>query len=139
MIILDTNVLSATMLEIPDSYVISWLNSLPAPSVWLTSVTIFEIRFGIDLLPEGRRKVRLQTAFEKAVSDDFENRVLPFDHNAAEAAGQIAAHLESIGRRTELPDMQIAGIATTRNATLATRNIKHFEKISLRLMDPWTS
>lgn len=139
MIILDTNVLSETMLEIPDSRVIAWLNSLPAPSVWLTSVTIFEIRFGIDLLPDGRKKARLQTAFEKAVSDDFENRVLPFDHNAAEAAGHIAAHLESFGRRTELPDIQIAGIATIRNATLATRNTKHFERISLSLMDPWSS
>lgn len=139
MILLDTNVISAMMRREPDPIVVAWLDSLPAESVWTTSITVFEVRLGLEILKEGRRRRHLEEAFAKALEEDFENRVLPFDQAAAEAAGRIAAERRSAGRPVEIRDIQIAGIATARKATLATRNTRHFEGCGLVLLDPWST
>lgn len=139
MIVLDTNVVSALMRREPEPAVVSWLDSLPAESVWTTSVTVFEIRLGLEILVEGRRRRELEEAFAKALEEDFENRVLPFDETAAQAAGLIAAERRRAGRSVEFRDVQIAGIAKARKATLATRNIRHFEGCGLMLVDPWAA
>ncbi|MSP80978.1 MAG: PIN domain-containing protein, partial [Rhodospirillales bacterium] len=127
MILLDTNVISALMRRESDPAVVGWLDRLPAESVWITSITIFEVRFGLDLLAAGRRRRQLEEAFVKALAEDFENRVLAFDRAAAEAAAGIAARERRAGRTIEIRDVQIAGIAAARRATLATRNVRHFE------------
>lgn len=137
MIVLDTNVVSALMRREPEPVVVSWLDSLPAESVWTTSVTVFEIRLGLEILVEGRRRRDLEEAFAKALEEDFENRVLPFDEAAAQAAGVIAAERRRAGRSVEIRDVQIAGIAKARKATLATRNTRHFEGCGLVLVNPW--
>ena len=137
MIVLDTNVVSALMRREPEPTVVSWLDSLPAESVWTTSVTVFEIRLGLEILVEGRRRRELEEAFAKALEEDFENRVLSFDEAAAQAAGLIAAERRRAGRSVEIRDVQIAGIAKARKATLATRNTRHFEGCGLALVDPW--
>jgi toxin FitB len=136
-ILLDTNVVSALMRREPDAIVVAWLDQLPPESVWTTSITVFEIRLGLDLLVEGRRRRVLEEAFAKALAEDFENRVLPFDQVAAQAAGRIAAERRRAGRTVEVRDVQIAGIAAARKATLATRNRRHFEGLGLALVDPW--
>lgn len=138
MIVLDTNIVSALMRREPEPAVVSWLDSLPAESVWTTSVTVFEIRLGLEILMEGRRRRDLEEAFAKALEEDFENRVLPFDEAAAQAAGVIAAERRRAGRSVEIRDVQIAGIAKARKATLATHNTRHFEGCGLVLVDPWT-
>lgn len=137
MILLDTNVLSALMRRDPESRVVAWLDRLPAESVWTTSITVFEVRFGLKLLAEGKRRRALEEAFAQALEEDFENRVLPFDSTAAQAAGRIAAEHRKAGRTVEIRDVQIAGIATARKATLATRNLRHFEGLGLALVNPW--
>lgn len=137
MILLDTNVLSALMQAEPEPRVVVWLDSQPAESVWLTSITVFEVRFGLELLAAGRRRRSLEATFAKTLDEDFENRVAVFDRSAAEAAGEIAARRRREGRPVEIRDVEIAGIATARNAVLATRNIKHFEGLGIRLVDPW--
>jgi len=137
-IVLDTNVVSALMRSEPDPNVVSWLDSLPAESVWTTSVTVFEVRLGLEILVEGRRRRHLEEAFAKALEEDFEGRVLPFDQPAAEAAGRIAAERRRVGRIVEIRDVQIAGIVKARKATLATRNLRHFEGCGLALVDPWS-
>lgn len=139
MILLDTNVISALMQRRPDPAVVGWLDRLPAESVWTTSVTVFEVRFGIELLAACRRRRQLQEAFAKAIEEDFEGRVVPFDRAAAEAAAEIAAVQRRAGRPVEVRDVQIAGIARARKATLATRNVKHFEALALALVDPWSA
>jgi len=136
-IVLDTNVLSALMQRRPDPQVIGWLDGLPAESIWLTTITVFEIRFGIEILAAGRKRQRIEMAFENSLVEDFGQRVLAFDQPAAHAAARIAANLRSLGRRPEIRDVEIAGIVSTRKATLATRNTKLFESTGLPLVDPW--
>ena len=139
MIVLDTNVLSALMQRDFDAKAVAWLDGLPAESVWTTAITVFEVRFGIELLAAGRRRRRLEEAFVEALAEDFEGRILPFDQAAAEAAGSIAADRRRAGRTVEIRDMQIAGIVTARKATLATRNLQHFAELGLTLVDPWSA
>ncbi len=83
MIILDTNVLSALMRNPPDAAVVAWLDLQAAESIWITSITLFEARLGLTLLPKGRRRQTLEAAFARTLSEDLENRVLDFDSAAA--------------------------------------------------------
>jgi toxin FitB len=136
-ILLDTNVLSALMRRDADPVVVTWLDGQPADSIWTTAVTVFEIRFGLEVLALGRRRRRLEDAFAKALNEDFEGRVLPFDQAAAEAAATISARQRRAGRPVEVRDVQIAGIAAARKASLATRNGRHFENLGIALIDPW--
>ena len=138
MIVLDTNVISALMLREPDPAVVAWLDGLPSESVWTTSITVFELRLGLEILAAGRRRRQLEMAFVKALEEGFEGRVLPFDQAAAEAAGRIAAERRRAGRTVEIRDVQIAGIVSVRKATLATGNTRHFEGCGFVLVDPWS-
>ncbi len=137
MILLDTNVISALMQRQPEPAVVAWLDSQPPESIWTTSVTLFEIRFGLELLATGRRRRSLEEAFGKMIEEDFEGRVVPFDESAAHAAGRIAAERRRSGRSIEIRDVQIAGIAVARKAAIATRNTRHFEGLGPVLIDPW--
>ena len=137
MIILDTNVVSALMQRTPDVAVIDWLNQQPAESIWLTSITIFETRFGLALLPKGRRRDSLEDAFNRLLSEDLDKRILDFDVPAASAAATVAAARQRAGRPVDMRDTQIAGIVVSRNATLATRNTKHFTDLTVDVVNPW--
>lgn len=137
MIILDTNVLSALMRQVPEPRVIAWLDRQPVESVWITSITLFETRLGLALLPTGRRRRTLEAAFARLLAEDLENRVLDFDSAATNEAAQLAANRQKIGRTVDIRDTQIAGIAIARRAKLATRNIRHFEDLNLPVVDPW--
>jgi hypothetical protein len=90
-------------------------------------------------LEAGRRRRLLEEAFAKTLEEDFEGRVLAFDTPAAQAAGRIAAERRRLGRAVEIRDVQIAGIAASRKATVATRNVRHFEGCELTLIDPWST
>jgi toxin FitB len=138
-IVLDTNVVSALMRREADPIVVAWLDGLPPESVWTTSITVFEVRLGLEILEAGRRRRQLEEAFAKALEEDFEGRVLSFDQSAAQAAGRIAAERRRVGRTVEIRDIQIAGIVNVRKATLATRNTRHFEECGLVLVDPWSA
>jgi len=137
MIILDTNVLGALMRAVPDAAVLEWLDRQPADSVWITSITLFETRFGLALLPAGRRRQVLEAAFDDLLREDLENRVLDFDSAAATAAASLAAARQKSGRPVDMRDTQIAGIVLARRATLATRNIRHFADLKISIIDPW--
>lgn len=139
MIVLDTNVVSVLMRSEPDPTVLAWLDGLPPESVWTTSVTVFEVRLGLEILAEGRRRRLLEEAFAKTLEADFESRILPFDEKAAQAAGRIAAERRRAGRPVEIRDIQIAGIVNARKGTLATRNTRHFEGCGLMLVNPWSA
>jgi predicted nucleic acid-binding protein len=136
-IILDTNVLSALMRATPDAVVLEWLDRQPAESVWITSITLFEARFGLALLPPGRRRQVLESAFDNLLKEDLENRVLDFDSAAAIAAASLAAVRQKSGRPVDMRDTQIAGIALSRHAALATRNVRHFVDLNISIVDPW--
>ena len=137
MIILDTNVLSALMQQQPDAQVVAWLDEQPAESVWLNSITLFEARYGLALLASGQPRSLLQERFEALLQDDLQNRVLPFDANAALQAAQLAADRKARGCPVDMRDTFIAGIARARRATLATRNVRHFDDLSVPVVNPW--
>lgn len=137
MIILDTNVLSALMRGPADATALAWLDRQPAESVWTTSITVMEVRFGLEILPDGRRRQLLESAFARAIEEDLDGRVLSFDPSAAEAAGVIVARRRLAGRPMEIRDAQIAGIASARRATVATRNTRDFAETGIGLVNPW--
>jgi len=136
-IILDTNVLSALMRTAPEAAVVAWLDHQPAESVWITSITLFEARLGLALLPAGRRRQTLEAAFARLLKEDLENRVLDFDSAAATEAASLAAERQRAGRPVDMRDTQIASIALARHATLATRNVRHFGDLKVPIVDPW--
>jgi len=138
-IILDTNVLGSLMRPTPDTAVVRWLDRQPAESIWITSITLFEARFGLALLPSGRRRQRLESEFDRLLHEDLENRVLDFDGAAATEAATLAAVRQKSGRPVDMRDTQIAGIALARHATLATRNVRHFADLEIPIVDPWVS
>lgn len=137
MIILDTNVLSALMRREPEPAVVTWLDAQPAQSIWLTSITVFESRLGLALLPPGKRRRVLEDAFERLLDEDLQHRILPFDAEAAAQAALIGAARQRAGRPVDVRDTQIAGIAIARRATLATRNVRHFEDLPTPVINPW--
>lgn len=137
MIVLDTNVLSALMREGPDMPVVEWLDAQPAESVWITSLTLFETRFGLKLLPAGKRRKALESSFDALLVEDLEGRVLDFDAAAADAAAGLAASRRRAGRPVDMRDTLIAGIVMARRATLATRNVRHFADLSVPVVNPW--
>jgi predicted nucleic acid-binding protein len=136
-IILDTNVLSALMRTAPEAAVVRWLDHQPAESIWITSITLFETRLGLALLPKGRRRQLLESAFDRLLEEDLENRVLDFDSAAATEAAALAAARQRAGRPVDMRDTQIAGIALARRSALATRNVRHFQDLSVTVIDPW--
>jgi len=138
MTILDTNVLSALMQRTPDNRVVAWLDRQPRPSIWTTSVTVLEIRFGLQILPAGKRRSLLIQAFEE-VLEQLDRRVAPFDVAAAQHAADLMAARKKKGRPGDLRDSMIAGIVLAQHASLATRNTAHFEDIPLPVIDPWTA
>jgi len=137
MIILDTNVLSALMRQVPDQSVMDWLDRQPRTSVWTTSVTVFEVRFGLQILAVGRRRTLLIEGFEELLAR-MGQRVATFDAAAAGQASDLMAVRHRKGRPGDLRDTMIAGITIAQHATLATRNTVHFEDTSIPLVNPWT-
>jgi toxin FitB len=136
--ILDTNVLSALMHATPDKNVVAWLDRQPRTSIWTTSITVLEIRFGLQTMPGGRRRSALIQSFQELLNK-IDHRVVPFDVEAAQQAGDLMALRHQKGRPGDLRDTMIAGIVMAQHATLATRNTTHFEDISVPLIDPWRS
>src|ERR1043165_4612556 len=121
MIILDTNVLSALMRQTPEPPVVAWLDQQPRSSIWTTSITLLEIRFGLQVLVAGKRRTALIQAFEELLQA-IDHRIASFDTDAAERAGMLMAARQKKGRPGDLRDTMIAGIVLAHHATLATRN-----------------
>ena len=139
MVILDTNVISALMYQRPPASVRQWLDRQAEPSVWTTSITVFEIRAGIEVLPQSRRRRSLEIEFERLVEDDIQGRVVPFDASAANAAALLMAERRRAGRTGDLRDTMIAGIVIAGHATLATHNTRHFADLPIPVVDPWSA
>ena len=137
MIILDTNVVSEAMKPAPAAAVFRWLSSQPASKLFVTTVTQAEILYGLELLPKGRRRAALQSTAEAMFEVDFAGRILPFDSDAARILPDIAASRRASGRPIAQLDAQIAAIARSRGAELATRNTADFEHCGITLINPW--
>jgi len=137
MIVLDTNVISALMRKEPDKPVVSWLDAQPAASLWITSITVMEIRFGLQTMPKGRRQHALLKAFDLMLKNIIEGRIASFDTEAGIHAAELMAQRKRAGRPAEVRDTMIAGIVLANRATLATRNTRHFQDLPLSVISPW--
>ncbi|MDR9438563.1 MAG: type II toxin-antitoxin system VapC family toxin [Halomonas sp.] len=134
---LDTNVLSELMRHSSEPTVVGWLDAQDASSVAITSITVAEILYGIQRLPEGRRKRALAVAAAAMFEEDFAGRILPFDADAAVCYAECVAASEQSGRAVQMADAQIGAICLRHQAVLATRNVKDFEPFGIPLIDPW--
>jgi predicted nucleic acid-binding protein len=130
MIVLDTNVLSELMRAEAEPAVIDWLDRQAPDSLTITAVTVAELLYGIARLPDGRRKSGLREAALQTLDEEFADRVLPFDENAAVHYAALVSQRERAGRPMSMADAQIA-------AALATRNGKDFEGVGVVLANPW--
>jgi predicted nucleic acid-binding protein len=137
MILLDTNVLSEMMRPAPSSIVEEWLSAQPAAGTFISAITEAELRYGLALLPNGQRQKRLLAQAEAMLAEDFADRILPFDSAAAAAYAVIAATRRQAGRPMSQADAQIAAIAASRGATIATRNVADFADCGVTVLDPW--
>ncbi len=137
MIILDSDVISALMRATPDPPVVSWLDLQPRSSVWTTTINVFEIRFGLQSMPKGKRQETLIENFN-ALLDKLEHRVAAFDLAAADMASALMAARKQKGRTVGIRDTMIAGIALAHHATLVTRNTSDFADTRVPLVNPWS-
>ena len=137
MILLDTNVVSEAMKPAPDDTVRAWLDEQAAETLYLSSVTIAELLFGIGALPDGRRKDRLNEALN-GVMELFADRVLPFDIDAARHYAGLAVKARAAGKGFPTPDGYIAAIAAARGFAVATRDTSAFVAAGVEVIDPWT-
>ena len=136
MILLDTNVVSEAMKPEPDSAVRRWLDEQAAETLYLSSVTIAELMFGIGALPDGKRKDKLADALD-GVMELFADRVLPFDIDAARHYANLAVKARAAGRGFPTPDGYIAAIAASRGFVVATRDASAFDAAGMEVIDPW--
>ena len=137
MIVLDTNVLSELMRSRPDASVVTWMDQVSPETVWTTAISVFEIRFGLELLESGSRRQALETAFDAMIHSDLNRRVLPFDDQSAQLTAEISASGRKAGQTVDLRDSMIAGIVAAQDASLVTRNVRHFENAGIDLINPW--
>jgi toxin FitB len=137
MIVLDTNVLSELMKISPSRRVMDWWKAHPVSELYVTTIIEAEILLGIELLSAGRRRAALEAAVVEMFAGDFDERILPFDSDAARVFAKIVAVRRGLGRPVSQPDAQIAAIARSRGAAVATRNAEDFQDCGVRVLNPW--
>jgi len=137
MLLLDTNILSALMKAQPDPVVTAWLDRQSSAALRTTSVNVFEVRFGLARMEPGRRRTALFEAFSAMLIEDLAGAGLEFDDRAADIAAAIAAEREAMGCPVDFRDTAIGAIAVRYDATLVTRNLRHFAGLSIPVISPW--
>ena len=137
MIVLDTNVLSELMRPESEPAITSWVAERATSSLYLTAVSEAELRFGLAIMPSGKRRDGLAAGLERMLRTGFANRVLPFDSGAAFAYAEIAAARRRMGRPISEPDCQIAAIARSQDMAVATRNVRDFSDTGNDVINPW--
>ena len=137
MILLDTNIISEMMKPVPAATVTHWIDQQETTQLYLSTISIAEITYGINALPKGNRQIALADAFQKVLKNGFEHRILSFEEAAAHLYGQIMGLRKERGKPLSILDGQIAAIALANNLTLVTRNIKDFSDCGLELINPF--
>ena len=131
---LDTNVVSETTRELPDRRVVAFLDH--SLGIWLPSVVVHELEFGLRLLPRGQRRDRLVAAHGR-ILDGYRERILALDRSGAEWAARFRAEARMSGRVLDLGDALIAGTAKANDLAVATRNVRDFEGLDVDVVNPW--
>ena len=137
MYLIDTNVLSELMQVAPDAAVVDWVNRQPVDELWITSITVYELRLALARLPAEKHRRALEEALVMLLAHDLEHRVVDFDAAAATTAATLIAARRKRGLPVNFRDTQIAGIVLARRAILATRNVQHFLDLDVPVVNPW--
>ena len=137
MILIDTNVISEPLRRVPDPQVAEWFDSQSLETLYLSAITVAELRFGVQSLPVGRRRSRLHEGVERRILPMFAGRVLAFDLAASQAYADLMAKARSAGRAISASDGYIAAIAAAHGMMVATRDQSPFEAVGLKTVDPW--
>ncbi|HWU62596.1 MAG TPA: type II toxin-antitoxin system VapC family toxin [Ensifer sp.] len=138
-VLLDTNVLSEARRSQPDIHVLQWLHELDEDRTFISVISIAEIKRGLALLAPGRRREALSYWLANDLPQRFERRVLPVDETVALAWGDLLARAQRAGRILPVMDGFLAATAVTHDLVLATRNIKDFDSLGIKLINPWLS
>lgn len=136
MIVADTNVLSELLRQAPNPDVRDWVEARAGNELYTSAITVAEMSFGVERLPDGRRRDRLRRAVTGLFAA-FEDRILTFDVRAATAYGALVAAREEAGQPISMADAQIAAVVRVHGASLATRNVSDFDGLGLEVIDPW--
>jgi predicted nucleic acid-binding protein len=139
MIVLDTNVVSEPLKLAGEPAVLAWLDQQNIETLFLTTISLAELRYGVAALPDGRRKDGLGKALESRIVALFETRLLPFDAAAADAYALIRARAKTAGKAIGAADGYIAATAAAHGFTIATRDTAPFEAAGLPVINPWTA
>ncbi len=139
MVILDTNVVSEMMRLTPDAVVSQWVSGQDPIDLYTTTISEAEMRYGAEILPPGRRRQTLMEVIENILRSKFTDRVLPFDRSAAQSYAMVAAARRAAGRPIDHADCQIAAIAFSTGAAVATRDIGGFQDCGVEIINPWAA
>lgn len=139
MILLDTNVVSEPLRRLPNPHVAEWIDAQALETLYLSAITVAELRFGVRSLPAGRRRDQLHEDLERQVLSMFAGRVLSFDLSASQAYADLMAKARSEGRAISVSDGYIAATAAANAMMVATRDTAPFEVAGLKTLDPWAS
>ena len=137
MILMDTNIISEMMKTSPAQHALDWLDQQVSSELYVSTITVAEISYGLHVLAKGKRRRLLEQTFESTIAEAFKGRLLSFDEPAAKIYGRIMGQRKELGRPMSVPDGQIAAIALHHKMALATRNIKDFQDCGLRLINPF--
>lgn len=137
MILIDTNVLSELMRAKPAPEVLAWIDAQPTSQLFISSITVAEILYGIARMADGKRKQGLLDLATLMFDEDFAGRILSFDADAAVHYAGLAAESEAKGKVVDMADGQIAAIAALHDARVATRNVRHFDYLGVPVLNPW--
>ena len=137
MILIDTNVVSELMRKSPEPPVEAWVEGHPVEELFFSAIGEAELRYGVAVMPVGRRRDALASDIESMLRAAFEGRILPFDSEAAHAYAEVASARRAAGRPVSMADCQIAAIARSRGMAVATRNVRDFVDMGIDVIDPW--
>jgi len=137
MILIDTNVISELWKAEPNPDVLAWIDAQTVETLYLSAITVAELRFGLATMPEGKRRTIYQERLEKEVLPTFAGRVLPFDLDASQAYADLMARAKAGGKAIGKADGYIAATATACGLMVATRDISPFEAAGLKIVNPW--
>jgi predicted nucleic acid-binding protein len=136
-ILLDTNVVSEPLKLNPDPVMVAWIDAQVIETLYLSTVSVTELRYGIAVLPNGKKKESLRTSLDERILPLFESRILPFDMEAAEICADLRVRARALGQGIGTADSYIAGIAAAKGLTVATRDTQPFEAAGVAVINPW--
>lgn len=137
MILIDTNVISELWKVSPDPGVFDWIDAQVVETLYLSAITVAELRYGLAAMPEGKRRLIYQDRLEREVLPTFTGRVLPFDLETSQAYAALMARAKAEGKAISKADGYIAATASTRSFTVVTRDVAPFQAAGLTVINPW--